>query len=264
VSANEGLVAGLVARAVSASLGHVEILKGVDLDVQPGEWFGVVGPNGAGKTTLLRALAGLQQYSGSVSWAGSELDRLTPRHRARLVSLVAQNPVIPAAMSVYDYVLLGRTPHLGRRLTITPDDERIATQVLGRLDLDRFAARPIAGLSGGERQRVVIGRALAQQAAVLLLDEPTSSLDLGHQQDVLELIDELRAERALTVVMTMHDLTLAAQFADRLALLEVGAVTAVGEASEVLKPERLAAAYGADVLVIEGPSGPVIVPKRRR
>ena len=136
--------------------------------------------------------------------------------------------------------------------------------MLQRLDLERFANRPLTKLSGGERQRAVIGRALAQDAAVLLLDEPTSSLDLGHQQEVLELVDDLRTERGLTVIMTMHDLNLAAQYADRLALLAAGRLVVQGLSTDVLDPVVLERYYGADVTRVIGPDGPIVVPVRRR
>ncbi len=255
---------GIAVDAVSVRLGGRVVVDAVSLAVEPGEWLGVAGPNGAGKTTLLRVLAGLQAHDGSVDVDGVAVSGMGRRDQARAIALVPQNPVLPEQMRVYDYVLLGRTPHLGRRLAVTVGDERVAAAVVERLGLAEFAARPLGALSGGERQRAVIGRALAQNTSILLLDEPTASLDLGHQQDVLELIDGLRREHGLTVVMTMHDLTLAAQFADRLALLAGGRLVALGPPAEALGPELLGIVYGADVTVIETPGGPVVVPQRRR
>ncbi len=254
---------GLQLSRIGVAFGARSVLHDVDFDVPAGEWLAVIGPNGAGKTTLLRVLAGLQSHAGAVSIGGRRSDALAARERARLVALVPQDPVIPAGISVLDYVLLGRTPHLGRRLAIGPDDERVAHGVLQRLDLDGAAGRRLAELSGGERQRVIIGRALAQDAAVLLLDEPTSSLDLGHQQEVLELVNDLRVERGLTVVMTMHDLNLAAQFAERLLLLVNGRIVADGDPDLVLDPSVLREHYGAEVAVVDGPEGRVVVPLRR-
>src|SRR5262249_11116945 len=161
-----------------------------------------------------------------------ELRRMPRRQRARLLATVPQQPTVPPGMSVLDYVLLGRTPYirpLGREST---SDIGVVERVLGRLDLDGFAARPLETLSGGERQRAFLARALAQGASILLLDEPTSALDIGHQQAVLNLVDELRAEAGLTVLATMHDLSLAGEYADRLVLLAGGRVVATGTPSQ--------------------------------
>ncbi len=254
---------GLQLRRVEVDLDGRRIVDRVDLDLAAGEWVAVIGPNGAGKTTLLRSVAGLQRHGGGVVIGGRRTSAMGERDRARVLALVPQDPVIPAGISVFDYVLLGRTPHLGRRLAVTLDDERIAIAVLQRLDLEHLAGRRLSELSGGERQRAVIGRGLAQEPTVLLLDEPTSSLDLGHQQEVLELVNDLRIERGLTVLMTMHDLNLAAQFADRLVLLSEGRVVADGEAGAVLDPAVLREHYGADVTLVDGPTGPIVVPVRR-
>lgn len=264
VEAGPAIGTGVRLQRVRVALGGATVVDAVDLTIGAGEWMGMIGPNGAGKTTLMRAIVGLQAHHGSIALGGRELHTLGPRERARLVALVPQDPVIPPGMTVFDYVLLGRTPHLGRRLALSENDRRVAVAVLQRLDLERFGSRPLTQLSGGERQRAVIGRALAQDAAVLLLDEPTSSLDLGHQQEVLELVDDLRTERGLTVVMTMHDLNLISQYADRLALLAEGRVVLAGAPGEVLDPDRLQEHYGADVQLVEGPDGPIIVPVRRR
>ena len=254
---------GLQLRRVEVDLGGQRIVDGVDLEVSAGEWVAVIGPNGAGKTTLLRSVSGLQRHGGGVAIGGRHTSAMAERDRARVLALVPQDPVIPAGISVFDYILLGRTPHLGRRLVVTLDDERIAVAVLQRLDLEHLAGRRLSELSGGERQRAVIGRGLAQEPTVLLLDEPTSSLDLGHQQETLELVNDLRVERGLTVLMTMHDLNLAAQFADRLVLLSEGRVVADGSADEVLDPAVLRTHYGAEVTLVDGPAGPIVVPVRR-
>lgn len=254
---------GLQLRRVAVELGGAPVVDGVDLEIAAGEWVAVMGPNGAGKTTLLRSVAGLQRHAGTISIGGRLAGGMSERDRARMLALVPQDPVIPAGVSVFDYILLGRTPHLGRRLTVTPDDELIALAVVQRLDLEHLAGRRLAELSGGERQRAVIGRGLAQEPTVLLLDEPTSSLDLGHQQETLELVNDLRLERGLTVMMTMHDLNLAAQFADRLVLLAGGRVVAEGTAHDVLDPDVLRTHYGAEVTLVDGPAGPIVVPLRR-
>jgi iron complex transport system ATP-binding protein len=222
----------------------------------------VIGPNGAGKTTLLRAAGGLLPAAGAVSLFGTPAASLRRRERARMVATVPQTPVVPAGMSVFDYVLLGRTPYiapLGRESTVDLD---AVQAVLDRLDLNGFAARPLERLSGGERQRAFLARALAQGANLLMLDEPTTALDIGHQQEVLELVDELRRDRGLTVLASMHDLSVAGEYADRLVLLAGGRVVATGTPGEVLTAERLSAHYGARVRVVEGEHGPLVVPVR--
>jgi len=239
------------------------VVDGVDLHAAAGEWLAVVGPNGAGKSTLLRALAGLVPVSGgAVALGGRDLAHLRPKERAREIALVPQAPVVPPGMTVGAYVLLGRTPHLARFAVESATDLEAAGRALALLDLEPFVDRAVGSLSGGERQRVFVARALAQDTPVVLLDEPTTGLDLWHQQEVLELVDVLRAERELTVISTMHDLTLISRFADRLVLLDHGKVVAGGSAAEILTPETLARWYGANVRVIQDPTGPVIVPLR--
>jgi iron complex transport system ATP-binding protein len=239
------------------------IVDGISFAVEPGSWVSLLGPNGAGKTTLLRVLAGLRRFRGSVRLAGRELGELGRREAARQIALVPQTPVVPTAMSVGDYVLLGRTPHMGVLAREGLGDRAAASEALIRLELAQLAHRPLGSLSGGELQRAVIARALAQSAPVLLLDEPTTALDVGHQQQVLELVDELRRADGLTVVAAMHDLTLAAQYGDRIVLIDSGRVVAEGGAREVLTEERIASLYGATVRVVLGDGAPAVVPVRR-
>jgi iron complex transport system ATP-binding protein len=230
-------------------------LDGVDLSVAPGEWVTIIGPNGAGKSTLLRAVGGLIPYDGRVLLFGEE--QVSRRNRARIVATVPQTPTVPAGMSVYDYVLLGRTPYvppLGRE---SPADFAVVREVLERLELVEFADRLLSTLSGGERQRAFLARALAQEAPLLLLDEPTSALDIGHQQDVLDLVDSLRKSAELTVVATMHDLSMAGLYSDRLVLMAEGRSMASGAPAEVLTEERLTQVYRARVRVLPGP---IVVP----
>ncbi|SBV28584.1 ABC transporter ATP-binding protein [Micromonospora krabiensis] len=249
-------------RDLHLALDRTPILTGVDLTVTAGEWVTVIGPNGAGKSTLLRAVGGLLPASGAVSLFGTPIAALRRRARARVVATVAQSPVVPPGMSVLDYVLLGRTPYippLGRESTA---DLEAVHEALDRLDLAGFHRRELATLSGGERQRVFLARALAQGATLLLLDEPTSALDIGHQQEVLELVDQLRRESGLTVLATMHDLSIAGEYADRLVLLAGGRVVAAGAPREVLTEQLLATHYRASVRVVDGEHGPLVVPIR--
>lgn len=251
---------------VTVRLGGRAVVDRVELRVPAGGWLGLIGPNGAGKSTLLQALAGLRRSdSGRVEVDGVDPQRLGRRTIARHVAVVAQHPILPPGMPVFDYVLLGRTAHLSFLRSRSRRDLDIVSEVLADLGLDRLAGREVDQLSGGEAQRVAVARALAQQAPVLLLDEPTSSLDVGHQQEVLELVDRLRHERGLTVVAAMHDLTAAGQFSDALLLLDHGQAVASGPVSSVLDAERIARHYRAHVAVVEQPDGTVaVVPRRQR
>ena len=229
-----------------------------------GEWVGVIGPNGAGKTTLLRSVARLTSYQGHIEIDGVSTAGLSRRHLARLVAYVPQQPELPHDMPVADYVLLGRTPHIGYFGADSEADRRRCAELLARLGLEAMADRYLGTLSGGELQRAVLARAVAQDAPVLLLDEPTSALDLGRRVDALELVDELRREWGLTVLSAMHDLTLAAQFADRLILLADGEVAAVGRPSDVLDETLLGHHFGARVRVLRDEGELVVVPRRSR
>jgi iron complex transport system ATP-binding protein len=249
-------------RSGRVRLGGRAVLDGVDLTVADGEWVTIIGANGAGKSTLLRLLAGLLEGDGELTLDGRPASALKRRERARLLALVVQSPLIPEGASVADYVLLGRTPHIRPLGVEGPADLAAVHDALARLDLVPFADRLVTTLSGGERQRVLIARALAQGSPVVLLDEPTTALDVGHQQQVLELVDELRHDRHLTVVTTMHDLTLAGQYADRLVLLDRGRVVVDGTASDVLTEDNLARYYGARVRIIDDGDRPVVLPLR--
>lgn len=241
--------------------GHV-LLDDVSVSVAPGEWLTILGPNGSGKTTLLRVVAGLQAACGTVTVAGRAVRGLRHRERGHLVALVAQTPLVPAGMRVIDYVLLGRAPYVPLLGQESRRDVDLAHEALAELDLAALAGRVIDTLSGGERQRVFFARALAQATPVLLLDEPTTALDIGHQQDVLDLVDHLRRTRDLTVVSTMHDVTLAGQYADRLVLLRDGRVVDHGAPGAVITAGNLARHFGARVQVLDGPDGKIVIPLR--
>ncbi|TDE12650.1 ABC transporter ATP-binding protein [Jiangella asiatica] len=250
---------------VSVTLLERTVVRDVSLSVPAGSWVTLVGPNGAGKSTLLRAIAGTVEHSGRVEIDGTAPAGLRSRGRARLVAVVPQEPTRPDGMTVLDYVLLGRTPYVPYLGTESAEDLAVAGELLDTLELRDIATRAVTSLSGGEFQRAVLARALAQQAPVLLLDEPTSSLDLGHAQQVLELVDRLRADRGLTVVSALHDLTTAGQFADHLMLLVDGEVAAQGPAAEVLTEKLISTHYGARVRVLtDQDGGVVVVPLRTR
>jgi iron complex transport system ATP-binding protein len=255
----------IVLDGVSVRLGGARVLDGVSAVVEDGEWMAVIGPNGAGKTTLLRAIAGLVGYDGTIEIGGRAASSLRRREISRLVALVPQDPLMPREMTVAEYVLLGRTPYVPYLGTESRADMEAVSRSLDRLDLGGLAGRRLGTLSGGERQRAVLARALAQETRVLLLDEPMSGLDVGRQQQALELVDGLRGDTRLTIVSAMHDLTLAGQYADRLVLLNRGSVATAGSAEDVLTGALISEHYGADVAVVEAPgAGLAVVPVRRR
>ena len=244
-------------RDVRVAFNGTEVVRGVDLELRAGEWLGLIGPNGSGKSSYLRSLLGLVPRSGTVELGDGRVPGPTD------LSFMPQTPELPPGMTVVEYVLLGRTAHLGWLQAESVQDRQIVASVLRRLGLASFAERQVRSLSGGEAQRVVIARALTQQAPVLLLDEPTSALDVGHQVEVLEMVDELRREDGLTVVAAMHDLGMASRYADRLLLLEHGAPQALGTPEEVLDPALLSRVYGHPIQVVPLEGHLVVVPAPR-
>jgi iron complex transport system ATP-binding protein len=252
-------MSALALERLTVVLGGRNVVDGVSFAVEHGEWVTVIGPNGAGKSTLLRAVAGLVGHQGRIALDGEGLRRLGRREVARRVAIVPQSPLMPAAMTVREYVLLGRTPYVSYAGREGRRDRAATEEAIARLDLAALASRPLDTLSGGERQRAVLARALAQEAPLLLLDEPTSALDAGRQQEALELIDALRHDAGLTVVAAMHDLTLAGQYASRLLLLSGGRIVAHGAPPEVLTEPLIAEHYGARVRVVGG----AVIPVRR-
>ena len=248
--------------ALDVWYGTKQVVSHLDLSVEPGSWTTLIGPNGAGKTSALRAIAGLVVFGGSVAVADVSVANASRPTLARLIAYVPQRPLFPTGTRVTDYVLMGRNPYIAYLAAETRSDLDIVRTVLQRLDLLQFADRDVSSLSGGEAQRAVLGRALAQRAPVLLLDEPTSELDVGHQQQVLELVDSLRHEVGLTVLSTMHDLTIAGQYADELILLEKGRAVARGSALQVLKADLIRRYYGASVEILTNSGGLVVAPAR--
>lgn len=247
---------------LSAGYGHTLVLHDVRLAVEAGGWLAVIGPNGSGKSTLLRAVLGFHPHEGQVRVDGAPTAGMHRRRLARTLAYAPQLPVLPEGVSTHEYVTLGRTPHHALLAAPRSVDRRVVDEVMERLELGSLADRLLRTLSGGEQQRAVLARALAQQPRVLLLDEPTASLDLGHAQQVLDLVDRLRRQDGLTVISTLHDLTLAGQYADRLALLSKGRVVAEGPPAQVLTTAALQTHYGARARVVEGPDGPAVLPVR--
>ena len=250
-------------RDVDVHYDQTVALAGVSLRIRPGEWLGIIGANGAGKSTLLRAIARLVGYRGSITIDAHETGSMHRREFARMVAYVPQSPQFPAQMRAIDYVALGRTPHHGYFGAESPDDREQSAALLHRLDMSHLALRELEAMSGGELQRLVLARALAQEAPILLLDEPTSALDLGRRVEALELVDELRLERRLTIVSTLHDLTLAAQFTERVLLLSEGRAVADGTPEVVLVEETLNRHFDVEVEILRSEENSIVVIPRR-
>ena len=237
----------------------------MSLEVRPGSVVGLIGPNGSGKSTLVKTIVRTHPIQrGRVLLDGEDVARMTASALARRVAVVPQSPVLPEAFTGYDLVLLGRTPHLrllqreGRR------DWDAVERALEQTESLDLASRLLAELSGGERQRLVLARALAQEPDVLLLDEPTTHLDVGHQLALLDLVERLSREQHLAVLAVFHDLNVAARCCAAVVLLHRGEVLASGAPAEVLTPENIAAAYGVEATVIRHPNDgtPLVLPER--
>ncbi|MCY4447230.1 MAG: ABC transporter ATP-binding protein [Chloroflexi bacterium] len=229
------------------------LLDSVHLHAEQGRFVGLIGPNGAGKSTLLRALSGMLRHQhGAVLLEGTDLRSMSSRDVAASMALVSQIAPYTHGFTSFELVLMGRYPHLGRFQIEGREDNRIARDAMRQTDTERFADRTLDTLSGGERQRVFVSRALAQQPRILLLDEPTSNLDVFHQLKVLDLVRQLVNE-GLTAIAAIHDLHMAARYCDRLVLLSDGGVLAEGRPEEVLTPEAIESAFGVRCAVYPDP-----------
>lgn len=252
---------------LSVRLGGREVLHGVSLSVPSGQVLALIGPNGAGKTTLLRAVSGVLPYqAGSVTIRGHDLPSLSPRQRAACLAVVPQARDLPGAFTVAQTVLLGRTPYINWLGQARPADLERARWAMERTHIEPLAQRRMDTLSGGEQQRVLLARALAQETPILLLDEPTTHLDLQHQSLLLNLVQELAADHQLAVLMALHDLNLAALYARQVALLMQGRLQVSGAPAEVLTAANLEAAFQVPVKVVTHPEygTPLILPDGRR
>lgn len=239
----------LQARGLGWSAGAARILESVDLEVRRGELLGVIGPNGAGKTTLLRLLAGIRTPTdGDVRLDGRPLSGMSARERARRIAFMSQESTQPLPFTVMEVLLMGRYPHLRRFEGEGVEDLSRARQTLSYVGLSGFEDRSMAELSGGERQLVLFAKSLMQDTEVLVLDEPSSSLDIGHQDRIFSMTQELARERR-AVVASVHNLGVAAEYCSRLLLLEKGTVAADGRPEDVLKPRTLDRVYGVRTLV---------------
>ena len=261
------MTALLRARGIGHRFGTSQVLCDVDLELAPGELRVVVGPNGAGKTTLLRALAGvLAPGGGSIELMGAPLDRQSRRQIARSIAVVAQEIAIPFPYSVREVVAMGRAPYLGPFGGESDSDRRIVADAIECMQLEAFAERSFPTLSAGEKQRVALASAFAQQPAVLLLDEPTAHMDLGHGIETFERLREwIKSDpEKRAVLLVTHDLVLAARFADRVSLLAQGRLAADGSPEQVLTRERIAETYAVDASVSLDADGRLVIVARRR
>jgi iron complex transport system ATP-binding protein len=251
---------------LSVDYGTRRILHDVSFDVQSGETLALIGPNGAGKSTLIRAVSGVIPIaSGHVRTNGDDFASLSTLQRARYVATVPQAVSMPPAYTVWETVLFGRTPYLGFLGQPSPQDEEITRQSLARVSALPLADRRVGELSGGEQQRVLLARALCQSTPILLLDEPTAHLDLQYQVSLLELVHELAHQDHLAVLIALHDLNLAAHYADRVALMVAGKIKAMGTPGEVLQPDLIQEAYCLPVQVIKHPflDVPLVLPDKK-
>jgi iron complex transport system ATP-binding protein len=242
------------------------ILHGFDLEVEAGEIVALVGPNGSGKSTLLRALARiLKPRGGAVFLDGKLISEWSTRDVARRLSLLPQGPSLGSDLTVRELVWMGRSPHQGLLGLPTGADREAVEWAIEETGIEALADRRVTSLSGGERQRAWLAMALAQQPQVLLLDEPTTFLDLNHQLEVLDLVRYLNQEHGLTVIMVLHDLNQAARYARRVCVLYAGRLFRDGPPAEVLTVETLAEVFGIDASILTSPDGAmVIVPTARR
>jgi len=243
---------------VGFSYGAVRVLEGISFDLETGELLAVVGENGAGKSTLLKCINRILECdAGTVTWGGRDVRRMSRREIASCMAYLPQKTFYPSPVTVFDVVLAGRYPRapwmVGRR------DEEAVWRALETLGIEDLAVRGFHTLSGGQQQKVLIARALAQEAALLLLDEPTTGLDIRHQLEVMDTVRERVEREGVAAVVTLHDLNLAARYADRVVMIHGGKVHAAGPPPGVLTPENIAAVYGVRVAVFEREGSPAVV-----
>ncbi len=251
----------LVAREVTLAYAERPVLRGVNVSLSAGEVVALIGPNGSGKTSLIRALLGAVRATGAIRWFERPSHDWPRRELARRVAYLPQSPTWDPGQRVVDVLRLGRTPYGGAFGLESRRDAEVLDDVAAALELTDLLDRPIDELSGGQRQRVFLGRCLSQEPSALLLDEPNTFLDLRHQVELCQRLRRLAAERGMGVLMAVHDLTLASLFADRVVLLQDGAVKGAGPPAEVLSADVISAAYGLPLVRLAGPGGrPVLVP----
>ncbi|MDO4260021.1 MAG: ABC transporter ATP-binding protein [Actinomycetaceae bacterium] len=249
-------------RGLEVGYGALRVLQGIDVDIPGDAVTAVIGPNGSGKSTLVKTLARLLPWRGQVLLDGKDIRHIPPRLHAKQVAFLPQSPVAPENLTVTDLVSRGRDPHRRWYDQWSARDEDVVSDALMRTGLDALADRPLQSLSGGQRQRAWVAMTIAQAAPVLLLDEPTTFLDIAHQIDILETVSRLRQAGRGTVIAVLHDLTLTARFADYVVALRDGIVYAEGRPEEVLTPENLRRVYDIEAAILADPATgkPVVVP----
>jgi iron complex transport system ATP-binding protein len=260
---SEHATARLRTRALTVGYGEEPVVRDLDLTIADGRVTTIVGPNGCGKSTLLRTMARLlKPSSGTVLLDGEPVRDIATREVARRMALLPQSPIAPDGLLVRDLVGRGRHPHQRWFSQWSPDDEAIVESALAMTDTSDLRDRALDQLSGGQRQRAWIAMTLAQDTEIMLLDEPTTYLDLAHQVEVLDLVTRLNRQRGRTVVMVLHDLNLAARYSDVIVVMKDGVVVREGDPTTVFTPEMLAEVFGldADVLTDPGTGLPIVVP----
>jgi len=246
----------ILAEKLSYAYKHQPVLNDVSFGVQSGEFFIIIGPNGSGKTTLLKVISGIEKLQkGRAEILGISIRNYSRKSLAKAVAFVPQSVPTEFPFTVTEVILMGRAPHLGMLGLEQENDLKIANEAMKFTGVESLAERKIDQLSGGERQRVFIARAICQEPQIIVLDEPTASLDVAHQVRVMDLMEKLKKEKGITIVMVSHDVNLAAMYADTLLLLKSGQIVHIGTPKDVLTFETLEQAYGCTLLVDESPLG---------
>jgi iron complex transport system ATP-binding protein len=236
------------------------ILDGLDLVIDDSEVLGLVGPNGSGKTTLIKCIDKILKPKGSILVDDRDIESMSRQDIARCMGYVPQSSSTPLATTVFDTVLMGRRPHMSWR--VTPADIDKVAEMIELLHLDDLAMKDFSDLSGGQKQKVLIARALCQEPGVILLDEPTSNLDMKHQLEVMEIICSIVKKKKVSAVMAIHDLNLASRFVDRLAILKDGKIYAAGTPSDLISKENIRDVYGVEAVVMKDLDKPYVIPLR--
>ncbi|HBB29426.1 MAG TPA: ABC transporter, partial [Clostridiales bacterium] len=237
---------------ITLKYGDYEVLRDISFNIKKGEFTSIIGPNGAGKSTVLKAIMkNIELASGDISIKGKSIKNITHKEKACIIGFVPQELNLLFDFTVYEIVRMGRNPYIARFNTATVDEKQIIEESYQKTNTYEFKDKYFNSLSGGEKQRVIIARALAQQPEILILDEATSSLDIHHQLDILELIHSLNREDGLTVLTIMHDLNLASRFSDKIVLLSKNGVIKSGTPSEVIDEQVLKNVYDMDMVVRE-------------
>ncbi len=242
------------ARDVSFAYTHELVLQGVTFEVFPGEFLSVIGPNGSGKTTLLKLLYGyLAPLKGDIHFGDTPIKKIPRRDLAKRIAVVSQMPRFHFELTAFEFVLMGRSPYMGLLAFEGKKDFQVAGEAMTLTDVIDFKERNIFSLSGGELQRVLIARALAQKPEMMLLDEPTSYLDIKHQVSMCQLLRRMNRDKGITIVSVFHDINLASYFSDRVMVMKEGKIQGVGPPEEVITKETLDFVYGCRVFVDENP-----------